>query len=570
MRQKFVIWAISSILPLASALPVIAADSNGAKYVWPPQQKIQGDPMNLPLLGYHFGIVDDFTQGGNAESASYLSVSGSVQPLCTGFNDPVCQHELAKGSNSWWANAVLPPCSTVEADSSCVEGVAITDTNGKRELKLKQVLSGPTWKADSNHGLIPGGTPSLWVDPNEVDSSLGYKVTSSGALTVLGARTSPTGTSLTSFQSSIAAYKEVKGNYNGYMPVTNSDGVTHIGFGGGPGCIWSEQGVCGVQTDFKTGSRLQLRVHLPFGLASWLIGRISDPNISIESIPGQSQIQSVTVEANPVLVPLFAVDVPLEKLTPTFKDEYQRGNFCNVFPQCGHGFVGGNTAASFPTAFQGFELFHDYWDQKANIMMPTWSVRTPVNRNSSLSTNCSSGLPMFSGLVTTNASIYEGNPPTWDGTSLTYKVAGLHLDPDGNVFQGSYDLIINSQDARCLYKFSNAPITATVSITDSQGSNDVATTSFQEKNGWVHLAARGFTFSSPTVKVVLQQAAPIATPAPTATPASSPTSTITAETPLMASATLGKKQIAIKCTKGKFTKTVTGSSPKCPTGFKKK
>jgi len=562
VRQKWVIWAISSILTVISALPVIAADSNGAKYVWPLPPAIQGDPMNLPLMGYHFGIMDDFTQGGNAESASFLSVSGSIQPLCSGFNDPVCQRELSKGKNGWWANAVLPPCSTVGADAYCVEGVVIKDSNGQRDLKLKQVLTGPTWQADSNHGSIPGGTPSLWVDPNESDSTLGYKITAGGNLSVAGVATSPTDTFLTSFQSSIAAYKEVQGNYNGYMPSTNSDGVTHVGFGRGLECIWSEKGVCGIQTDFKPGARLQLKVHLPFGLASWLIGRISDPDISIVSIPGQPRIQSVSVEASPVLIPLFAVDVPIEKTSQAFQNEYNHAGFCTVFPLCSHGFVGGNTAASYPLAFQGFDLFHDYWDQKAQMLMPTWSVRTSINRNVSGLSNCSQGLPMFSGLVTTNASIYEGNPPTWDGASLNYKVAGLHLDPDGNIFQGSYDLIMNSQYARCLYKFSNAPITATVSITDSQGTNEVATTSFQEKNGWVHLAARGFTFSSPTVKVALQQVVPTPSVSPTPNAMATPTSSVPATT--------AKKQTTIMCTKGKSTKSVTGSNPKCPIGFKKK
>jgi len=35
------------------------------------------------------------------------------------------------------------------------------------------------------------------------------------------------------------------------------------------------------------------------------------------------------------------------------------------------------------------------------------------------------------GFVTTNAMAYSGAAPVWDGSSLQYKVAGLHYLPDG-------------------------------------------------------------------------------------------------------------------------------------------
>jgi len=70
-----------------------------------------------------------------------------------------------------------------------------------------------------------------------------------------------------------------------------------------------------------------------------------------------------------------------------------------------------------------------------------------------------------------------------------------------------------------------------------------------EKNGWLYLSAKGFTFSSPTIAVKLTQDAP----APAATKA-----------PTVA------KKITITCFKGKTTKTVTAVKPTCPTGYKRK
>jgi hypothetical protein len=70
-----------------------------------------------------------------------------------------------------------------------------------------------------------------------------------------------------------------------------------------------------------------------------------------------------------------------------------------------------------------------------------------------------------------------------------------------------------------------------------------------EKNGWLNFAARGFTYSSPTIKVKLTEVTP------TLTPSAKPDVA---------------KKVKITCVKGKTTKKVTAIKPKCPTGFKKK
>jgi hypothetical protein len=122
---------------------------------------------------------------------------------------------------------------------------------------------------------------------------------------------------------------------------------------------------------------------------------------------------------------------------------------------------------------------------------------------------------------------------------LNYRVAGLHYAADGKTLnEGVYDMVIKSTVARCIYGFSSAPISASISVTSAEGEAKVATTVVREKDGWVKLAAYGFTYSSPTISVKLTQAAPTKT--------------------------------TITCVKGKVTKKVTASAPKCPTGYKKK
>jgi len=159
------------------------------------------------------------------------------------------------------------------------------------------------------------------------------------------------------------------------------------------------------------------------------------------------------------------------------------------------------------------------------------------------------------GLVTTNAPIYWGGAPIFQDGSLNYQVAGLHLKADGTLFKGSYDLAIRSEVARCLYGFSNAPIMANVSVLSTEGEGQlVATELVTEKDGWITLNAKNFTFSSPTIKVKLSQAGS----APRATPK---------EAKKSSAAPITKKTIA--CVKGKTIKKVTGNNPSCPKGYTK-
>ena len=137
-------------------------------------------------------------------------------------------------------------------------------------------------------------------------------------------------------------------------------------------------------------------------------------------------------------------------------------------------------------------------------------------------------------------------------------MAGLHFKADGTLFKGSYDLAIRSDFARCLYGFSSAPIRASVSVLSSDGSTqNVATELVTEKNGWMTLSAKNFTFSAPTIKVKLIQDKPLV----------SGTDQSKQSAPIAKSVA---KLKVIVCVKGKMIKKVSGSNPKCPTGYNAK
>jgi hypothetical protein len=111
------------------------------------------------------------------------------------------------------------------------------------------------------------------------------------------------------------------------------------------------------------------------------------------------------------------------------------------------------------------------------------------------------------GLFTSNAMIFSGVPPAFRDGTFSYTVAGLHYKPDGATpVEGTYDFIIQSDVARCLFGYSNAPISATVQVFGENGEQKVATTLVSEKDGWLRLSASGFTFSANEVRVAIKQA----------------------------------------------------------------
>jgi hypothetical protein len=98
-------------------------------------------------------------------------------------------------------------------------------------------------------------------------------------------------------------------------------------------------------------------------------------------------------------------------------------------------------------------------------------------------------------------------PPSFnkESQSLDYKVAAPHYDRNGKENIGRYNLVLDSKVARCIYGFTNAPIQASVSILNTDGTQQISTSIINEKNGWLYLSVSGYTYSAPTLKVKLLQ-----------------------------------------------------------------
>jgi hypothetical protein len=328
--------------------------------------------------------------------------------------------------------------------------------------------------------------------------------------------------------------------------------------GGGGGCVeaaYTAEKEAGWAASYGESFPIRLKVQLPAKLGGWFQGRVETPDISVSSL--NSKTNEVTFIGSPTDVPItakqLAIDDPaneelIKKTQPkTMKLKGKDVSALEYFKALQETTKGGTTNFTTFSKIASFEAWSSRLGEKARGQASIWSFSQFKTTQ-----RCMGDKTQLQGLVTSNSMVYQERTPDFKDGFLTYKVAGLHLDSDGKVFRGSYNFTMRSTVARCLYGFSSAPISGTVSVTSASGEKQVATTSVTEKDGWISLTATGFTFSTPTVSVKLTQEGSPTVLTPPVKPVKKTTITC-----------VSKKN-------SKVTKRVTAVAPKCPTGYKKK
>jgi hypothetical protein len=308
-------------------------------------------------------------------------------------------------------------------------------------------------------------------------------------------------------------------------------------------CAAVDDGSCALKQAFPANTRFKVVARLSQSPTGWLHGRVKSPDIQISQV---SNYTKISIEAEPVEVPVVGVLTSYSMLPTPLKIIYE-----NYAPGGGSswgepGPTGRRNALAQPSpdssyAFEALSNWSEYIKDKASASPTQWKVRSLADSGSAGS--CFNSSTKLVGFVSTNSMVYLGTPPTFNSEtqSLDYKVASPHYTSKNDIFKGTYDLLMSSDVARCLYGFSSAPVKASIQIVNERGENSVATTVINEKDGWLKLGAYGFTFSNPTLRVKLTQDKDAA-----------------------------KKKNTISCVKGKTIKKVTGVTPKCPSGYKVK
>jgi len=543
---------ISIALTLALALPVSGAT---------PALEDQG-----------FWISEGQDSGGapmtNLKALVDVRDSSKGEIVCSSVLDPSC------AGRAMLASMYLIPCSesstigcitevyAVSGDGQRINGTfvrsvaKITNLTFEQNLTIKLAAGegmGGLWRFP---GLVHGGQNDLYAVQARIT---GNNTSSISAIRYYGA------------QFGISAVQEGSTTYQNPSIGFNSDGIYQGGFSFDLSCVMHEMGVCYKRATFPKGYRFGIEVRLPNSLLGWFHGRFAKPEFSVSEDSNASF--RYRVEADPVVVPEVMAKVPYPSWTPEFRD-YAR----EQWPFSG----GGGYMMPGVMGKLAMELARRYLpmiNDKATASTSFWVVKSLNEWGDGKTVEtihprvlaCTNNADGISGLVTTNAMVYGQGPPEFDeaNQSLDYKVLSPHFDETGREILGTYDLLIDAMVARCIYRFSKAPIKAELEIVGGDGVAKIASTVLGERGKWLFLSANGFTYSNPTIRAKLSQEKVV-----DSTPSPSPTSTtVTGEKSdsVKKPTTSMRKVVAVSCKKGNQVKKFSGTKKgklTCPKGWK--
>lgn len=300
-----------------------------------------------------------------------------------------------------------------------------------------------------------------------------------------------------------------------------------------PSCAWEEAGLCGTSEDFSPDTVASMTVRLPDQLGGWIFGRLQNPSINVS--PFDTSTDELTISASSVTVPTLEVTSSYPNMTPGFQ------TFVKQNEKFFSGVSGGSLLLADPppfwaAAFWAVDDLRSGANNTATATRNVWSFNSTEDR---VGNGCMTSRTSIDGMVTTNAMAYTDAIPNFVNGFLDEDVAGMHYLSGGTLALGTYDLVMADSVAQCLYGFTKSPISATVSITDSAGQQNIATKIVTDHDGWLHVGAYGFTFSNPVIRVHL----------------TGHTKSSTIECQSMRNPAAKKK--------------VHGDDPRCPVGFKK-
>ena len=514
-----------------------------------------------------------------------------VDPTCRSTEDPRCKSENLDYS------AVLPACGPI-SNVFCIEEFGVVSESGdKIKAQFQRYFADQAlnkFEANEKLKLPYGSSGSLFelpMAPHQGGNlyyvsvlTEGQLNKSSGAnLKKLSIQIHPIKLETVIWGTSAqddAGFSVEKDGRNGHT--IGQWRRAGNGFNGNNFCVAAsvKENLCAQRYSFPADKKFYLKLKLQNKPLGWLHGRINKPEVEVSEVNG---LYNLTISAFPVAVPVVYKMYRYPEMPQVLKDAYdiKTGQYkqavsnsvqqsadapqgcgrsaCTEDPMTRNVIILPSPSSKF--GMDQLKLWLPFVEDKATALLGTWSLRTLEQNETGGAQACfTNGDKGVTGIVTTNATQYSAGPPSLNKSegTLEYQVAAPHFTSKGDEFLGTYDLIMRSDVARCVYGFSAAPVRASLSVVNDKGNQKVATEILGEKNGWLYLSAGGFTYSSPTIKVKLEQDAP----APTPTASASPTPNASAN-PVIKTAT-------ITCIKGKVSKKVTAVNPKCPTGYKKK
>jgi hypothetical protein len=510
--------------------------------------------------GHHSILIED----GQEFEDQFSMLTGTDNAsafICSSIQDSKCIN-----SNRFKFNSILPICD-IENDINCIENFEAINESGTIEsadfVKYSQPNHPNHYTGSKEKNIPQPESPSIWSlsqTPHSIGNLYGLTVGISGQYSATSKSANWESfyvrLNAVSLKNGFGISTDINGyeNFPKCIQLTDSN-WSHLGCGSGA----EEYGKyrCAIKStenndcylDHTLPKNIVFKVNLKLSKEpnGWLHGRVFDPTISISK---NDQVIKMSLSGRTSEVPTYYSGAQYSELNKPLQNFWDK---CLPSGSCPAGTrIAWSNPSSNPNGNtrnvnyrpkpygdlvmkQFTELLPLTNDQA--VAVPTrWSIRTLLSSEMGQASGCFTKGSGVKGIVATNATVYSEGPPEYSGNNLQYKVAAPHLRPDNSEFRGSYNLVMRSDVARCVYGFSSAPIKATIQVVNEAGINSIATTTIAEKNNWLSLSAYNFTFSNPTIKIKLTQ-------------------------------NQGRRT-TISCLKGKLTKKVTGTNPTCPIGYK--
>ncbi len=492
--------------------------------------------------------------------------------FCKSINDIRCEQ-----ADYFQYISSLGICTDIK-ELNCIADIFAEDSNGKKldvEITNTRFNFKNEFLGDLKIGLPPGVSPPVIEIPGAPHA---FGISYLPVVTNYGSWDKTLENKVRIENSNLSFYA-VKLNSGNFDTSEISDNAANYyqrhwrsTMSAGAPCIINDSKLCAVATAIPSGLRLGLEIRVDDGIQGWFHGRIEDPVLSFQD--DSNGYRTLRVLARSTKVPAISIWKKKSEITENLKNFYAKA----PKPLGGSGTGAGNLALQNGpedkwslmrqnnTGFGAFEMeeFINWLpnvNDRANYQPTVWNLKLMTNFNNSGNyQNCQTNSSGVVGIVSTNATQYLSGPPVFNEQTeeLEYKVAAPHLTPDGSIFRGSYDLLLKSSVAKCLYGITGSAFKVSISVISAGGELIDASTTVTERDGWFYFSARGFTFSAPTIRVKLVADAQAETKSSDVKPNES------------VSTKPVKKNSVITCVKGKSTKKITGSNPKCPKGFRKR
>lgn len=543
--KRTIATLLGVLLAVAGASSVHAEEMIGEQFqIFHPEVYSVGVLIDdTTMMKKQWATLQAFTGDGPGNTGKVTSVQN-----CSSYGSKGCE-----SNKHFNFKALLPYCQS-PTSHDCISSLVATGPDGiEHKAEYVEDFPGKTeysYVGDDSVNLPSSGSNFIVSIPS-LPHSQGDKYLVSS--TLMGNKSGSEKTfRVHTFNNAIFAVKVIDGSYTTASSAAKVEDYNEVGMTAGGGlpmdlntnklamCAQLTATRCAMPYPLPLDVNFEMTLRMKIPVEGWLHGRLGDASAAITK--DASGIETIKIGGKPLTVPIVYKAFPKAELPQVILDFYAKDP---DFERKGYRFgtptgevstikiLDEYSTREFPAALAWYQAISD----KAPYAATVWTFRSIQDGN--LGKGCSNNSSGLKGLVSTNSNMYVSEPPVFNKSdqTLDYKVTSPHFLPDGSVFKGTYNLVINSEFARCIYGFSKAPVSATVSILSANGTEQVATTVLNERNGWLRLSASNFTFSAPTIKVKLAQVA---------------------------------QKTSITCIKGKLIKKVSAVNPQCPSGYKKK